>query len=104
MTLRVVVLPQPLGPMMLVSSPRGTSKESPPIACTSLPKSLTRSTTRTAASPVARTDGGVRGVGRGLGHEGLISGRNNRSSRRWSRVMLTLAKMMIDKIAANIRG
>ena len=91
MIFSVVVLPHPLGPMMLVSSPVGTSNVMPPSARTPPSNSLVRSTTRTC------------GLHRDA-HIALISGRNSRRSMCWSSVTLTLATMMIERIAANIAG
>ena len=51
MIFSVVVFPQPLGPMMLVSSPRGTSKLTPSRARTPPSYSFVMSLTRTAGRP-----------------------------------------------------
>ena len=103
MIFSVVVLPHPLGPMMLVSSPRGTSKLTPPSALVAA-ELLGEVEDADGGGAVGRRRSGLGGGAGALGHSGLISGRKSRCSARCSSVMLMLATRMIDRIEANIRG
>ena len=96
MILSVVVLPHPLGPMMLVSSPLGTSKRHAAQCADAAGELLGEVDDRGPA--VSDHDGRV------ARHAGLISGRKRRCSMCWSSDTLTLATRMIDRIDANIAG